>query len=120
MGSSRPMITSRREGNVHKQTKLKISSHSIIDQSVRFFACVRAVRGQCYRSAGSAATSLATESTGTVLTPRQMSEIAGHAVLRSGVQTAIAWQWNWVAVGCGQGGSRVQELSHRSQADVAV
>ena len=42
-------------------------------------ACVRAVdRGQCDRSTGRAATSLATESTGTVLTPRQKSEIAGH------------------------------------------
>ena len=41
-------------------------------------------------------------------------------VLRSGVQIAIAWRWNWVAMGCGQGGSRVQEPSHRSQADVAV
>ena len=73
------MITSRREGNINKQTKLKISSHSIIDRSVRF-ACVRAVRGQCDRSAGSAVTSLARASTGTVLTPRQMSEIAGHVV----------------------------------------
>ena len=41
-------------------------------------------------------------------------------VLRSGVQTVIAWRWNRVAMGCGQGGSRVQEPSHRSQADVAV
>ena len=36
MGSSRPMITSRRERNINKQTKLKISSHSIVDRSVRF------------------------------------------------------------------------------------
>ena len=41
-------------------------------------------------------------------------------VLRSGVQTAIAWRWNQVDMGCGQGGSLVQEPSHRSQAGVAV
>ena len=41
-------------------------------------------------------------------------------VLRSGVLTAIAWRWNQVAMGCGQGGSGVQEPSHRSQAGVAV
>ena len=41
-------------------------------------------------------------------------------VLRSGVQTAIAWRWNQVAMGCGQGSSRVQEPPHRSQAGVAV
>ena len=40
--------------------------------------------------------------------------------LRSGVQAAIALRWNQVAMGCGQGGSCVQELSHRSQAGVAV
>ena len=40
-------------------------------------ACVRALRGQRDRT-GSVATSLATQSTGTVLIPRQTSQIAGH------------------------------------------
>ena len=37
------------------------------------------VRGQC-DLAGSAATSLATQSTGIVLTPKQMSEVADHGL----------------------------------------
>ena len=41
-------------------------------------------------------------------------------VLRSGVQTAITWRWNQVAMGCRQGGSRVHKPSHQSQACVAV
>ena len=60
---------------------LKVSSHSIVDQSVRIAQLMPVFR----RSAASArlsycgaATFLATESTGTVLTPSQMSEIAGH------------------------------------------
>ena len=30
-----PVISSRREGNINKQIKIKVSSHSIVDQSVR-------------------------------------------------------------------------------------
>ena len=80
MGSSRPMITSRREGNINKQTKLKITSHSIVDRSVRFSLPVfgPSAAGAIIGSSGSAVTSLATESTGTVLTSGQTSEIAGH------------------------------------------
>ena len=48
------------------------------------------------------------------------TEFLVKPVLRSGVQTAIAWRWNRIAMGCGQGGGRVQEPSHLSQADVAV
>ena len=41
-------------------------------------------------------------------------------VLHSGFQTVKAWRWNQVAMGCGRGGGRMREPSHRSQADLAV
>ena len=79
-----PVIYSGREGNINKQTKLK----SLFTLNRRSgsphrpaHACVLAIRGQCaiWRWRG-ASTFLATKSTGTVLTPRQMSEIAGHGL----------------------------------------
>ena len=36
IGSSRPMITSRREANINKQTNSKVSLHSIVDKSLHF------------------------------------------------------------------------------------
>ena len=73
-----PVIPSRREGNVNKQTKLK--SFLTLDrrsgQSASTCLCSGAPRP--VGDLAGAATSLATESTGTVLTPSQMSEIAGH------------------------------------------
>ena len=73
-----PVISSRREGNINKQTKLK-RFLTLDRQSVSPHrpACVRALRGQCAIWLAPAS-SLATESTCTVLIPSQMSEIAGH------------------------------------------
>ena len=74
-----PVLSSRREGNinVNKQTKLKsFLSRSSISQSASTCLCSGAPRP--VGDLAGAATSLATESTGTVLTPSQMSEIAGH------------------------------------------
>ena len=73
------MISSRREGNINKRTKLK--SFLTLDRrsvSPHRPACVRALRGQ-WAIWLAPRLSLATESTGTVLIPSQMSEIAGHA-----------------------------------------
>ena len=74
------MISSRREGNINKRTKLK--SILTLDRrsvSPHLPAGVRALRGQ-WAIWLAPRLSLATESTGTVLIPSQMSEIAGHAV----------------------------------------
>ena len=74
-----PVISSRRDGNINKRTKLK--SFLTLDRrsvSPHLPACVRAVRGQ-WAIWLAPRLSLATESTGTVLIPSQMSEIAGHA-----------------------------------------
>ena len=75
-----PVIPSRREGNINKQTKLK--SFSTLDrrsvQSASTCLCSGAPRP--VGDLAGAATSLATESTGTVLTPSQISEIAGHGL----------------------------------------
>ena len=68
----RLIVTSRIEGN---RQNSKVSSHTIVDQSVRL---ALPVFGRSAASAGSAATFLPTESTGTVLIPRQTSQIAGH------------------------------------------
>ena len=73
-----PVISSRREGNINKRTKLK--SFLTLDRrsvSPHRPACVRALRGQ-WAIWLAPRLSLATESTGTVLIPSQMSEIAGH------------------------------------------
>ena len=70
--------TSRRDGNINKRTKLK--SFLPLDRrsvSPHRPACVRALRGQ-WAIWLAPRLSLATESTGTVLIPSQMSEIAGH------------------------------------------
>ena len=75
-----PVISSRREGNINKLTKLK--SFLTLDRrsvSPHRPACVRALRGQ-WAIWLAPRLSLATESTGTVLIPSQMSEIAGHGV----------------------------------------
>ena len=78
-----PVISSRREGNINKRTKLK--SFLTLDRrsvSPHRPACVRALRGQ-WAIWLAPRLSLATESTGTVLIPSQMSEIAGHGIVRA-------------------------------------
>ena len=73
-----PVISSRRDGNINKRTKLK--SFLTLDRrsvSPHRPACVRALRGQ-WAIWLAPRLSLGTESTGTVLIPSQMSEIAGH------------------------------------------
>ena len=73
-----PVISSRRDGNINKRTKLK--SFLTLDRrsvSPHRPACVRAFRGQ-WAIWLAPRLSLATESTGTVLIPSQMSEIADH------------------------------------------
>ena len=80
MGSSGPMIIlEEKETSTNRQnSKLKISfplNRRSVSQLCPAF--LWAVRGQC-NLAGSAVTSLATQKTGTVFTPKQMSEIAGH------------------------------------------
>ena len=73
------MISSRRDGNIDKRTKLK-SFLTLDRRSVsphRPAQCARAVRGQ-WAIWLAPRLSLATETTGTVLIPSQMSEIAGH------------------------------------------
>ena len=73
-----PVNSSRRDGNINKRTKLK--SFLPLDRrsvSPHRPACVRALRGQ-WAIWLAPRLSLATESTGTVLIPSQMSEIAGH------------------------------------------
>ena len=79
-GISCPVISSRREGNINKRTKLK-SFFTLDRRSVSLPrpACVRALRGK-WAIWLAPRLSLATESTGTVLIPSQMSEIAGHAL----------------------------------------
>ena len=75
-----PVISSIREGNINKRTKLK--SFLTLDRrsvSPHRPACLRALRGQ-WAIWLAPRLSLATESTGTVLIPSQMSEIAGHAL----------------------------------------
>ena len=72
------MISSRRDGNINKRTKLK--SFLTLDRrsvSPHRPACVRALCGQ-WAIWLAPRLSLATESTGTVLIRSQMSEIAGH------------------------------------------
>ena len=74
-----PVIPSRREGNINKQTKLK--SFLTLDRRSVSPHRPAAVCSGAPRPVGDlagAATSLATESTGTALIPSQMSEIAGH------------------------------------------
>ena len=74
-----PVNSSRRDGNINKRTKLK--SFLPLDRrsvSPHRPAGVRALRGQ-WAIWLAPRLSLATESTGTVLIPSQMSEIAGHA-----------------------------------------
>ena len=76
-----PVNSSRRDGNINKRTKLK--SFLPLDRrsvSPHRPACVRALRTQ-WAIWLAPRLSLATESTGTVLIPSQMSEIAGHDVL---------------------------------------
>ena len=83
--SHAPVISSRREGNINKRTKLK--SFLTLDRrsvSPHRPACVRALRGQ-WAIWLAPRLSLATESTGTVLIPSQMSEIAGHVCLTATV-----------------------------------
>ena len=78
IGISCPVISSW-EGNINQRTTLK--SFLTLDRwSVSPYrpACVWALRGHVVGDLAGAATSLATESIGTVLTPSQMSEIAGH------------------------------------------
>ena len=70
-----PVISPRREGNINKRTKLK--SFLTLDRrsvSPHRPACVRVLRGQ-WAIWLAPRLSLATESTGTVLIPSQMSEI---------------------------------------------
>ena len=76
--SPSPIITSKGEGKhpdkrLTKMTRQKVSPQFVVDRSS---VAVRPDRdhGQCC----SAATSLATASTGVVLLPSQMSQIAGH------------------------------------------
>ena len=79
-----PVNSSRRDGNINKRTKLKSflpldrRSVSTLVRIDLHAACVRALRGQ-WAIWLAPRLSLATESTGTVLIPSQMSEIAGHA-----------------------------------------
>ena len=73
-----PVISSRRDGNINKRTKLK--SFLTLDRrsvSLHRPACVRVLRGQ-WAIWLAPRLSLATESTGTVFIPSQMSEIACH------------------------------------------
>ena len=69
-----------KETSTNRQNS-KVSWHSIADQSVRIDLPVfgRSAASNVGDLAGGA-TSLATESTATVLTPGQMSEIAGHGL----------------------------------------
>ena len=75
------MNSSRRDGNINKRTKLKsflpLDRRSVSPHRPAC-SCVRALRGQ-WATWLAPRLSLATESTGTVLIPSQMSEIAGHA-----------------------------------------
>ena len=80
-----PVISSRREGNINKQTKFKnfltLDRRSV---SPHHRTCLCSGAPRPVGDLAGAATSLATESTGTVLTPSQMSEIAGHEVVCQG------------------------------------
>ena len=79
----------RRDGNINKRTKLK--SFLPLDRrsvSPHRPACVRALRGQ-WAIWLAPRLSLATESTGTVLIPSQMSEIAGHVRVRVCVSVCV-------------------------------
>ena len=115
MGSS--MITSRRHGNINKHAKLKIFSHSIVHRSVHFALPVfGGPRPVWSIGSGSAATSLATESTGTVLTPRQMSKIAGHVFLiRYSLDQVISPCPALLAAGYNSGHITVKTLSLPAQ-----
>ena len=81
VSSPRPVITSRREEK-KKNTKAKVFQHPIDSQSascslIRRQSCCLHVLSELGRGAASF---LATESTGTVLIPRLMTRIAGHAI----------------------------------------
>ena len=83
-GSPWPVIFSGREGNIDKQTyKTQKFLHMIVDQAlavrIALLLCSGAPR-PVRDLALAPRLSLATESTGTVLTPSQMSEIAGHVL----------------------------------------
>ena len=74
-------LLEEKETSTNRQNS-KVSWHSIVDQSIRIdlpSACVSGAPRPVGDLAG-AATSLATESTGAVLIPSQMSEIAGHGL----------------------------------------
>ena len=81
-GSPWPVIYSGREGNINKQT-YKTQNFFKLDRRSGSHACVFGRSPASARSGAGAATFLAAESTGTVLTPSQMSEIAGHEMVRT-------------------------------------
>ena len=87
VSSPRPVITSRRE---EKNNKAKVFQHPIDSHSQSASSCLISphfAAGAVGVGRG-AASFLATESTGTVLLPRLMTRIAGHA--RG--QTGLLWK----------------------------
>ena len=83
-GSPWPVIDSGREGNNNKQTyktQKFLHTRSSIRQSASPCSCLCSGAPRPVRDLALAPRlSVATESTGTVLTPSQMSEIAGHGI----------------------------------------
>ena len=80
VSSPRPLITSRREENVNNKAKVfqhQIDSHS---QSASSRLISPHFAAGAVGAGRSAASFLATESTGTVLLPRLMTRIAGHVI----------------------------------------
>ena len=79
VSSPRPVITSRRE---EKNNKAKVFQHPIDSHSQSASSCLISPHFAAGVGVGRGAASfLATESTGTVLIPRLMTRIAGHAVV---------------------------------------
>ena len=93
-GSPWPVICSGREGNINKQTykTQKFFPTRIVDQAVRIAIALLTGMRLCSGAprpvrdlALAPRLSVATESTGTFLTPSQMSETAGHGQIETGL-----------------------------------
>ena len=97
-GSPWPVIYSGREGNINKQTNKTqkfLHTRSSIRQSASPCSCLCSGAPRPVRDLALAPRlSVATESTGTVLTPSQMSEIAGHVLLKIALQETICKKFN--------------------------